>query len=226
MAFNLNNAVQGAQIGGQLGGGWGAVAGGVLGLLSGDGGAAKAAKEYNDKVVKHAAEDLFDLRRQQNVQNMRTARTLANYAVQNKTAQSTITANLGAADIIGSSAQALKQTMDFQTQQAKADTMLNWETDVDNYNRAVDTMTSQRMNSLQRSTGQEVDVGALAGNAFKLYQSSQSGFQDIFGLTPERATPTPATTTLMDSMKYVWEGGTGTGLQVDNLNPAMRTFAL
>lgn len=228
MAFNLqgglSSGMQGAQLGGQVGGMYGAVGGGILGLLMGgsDNSAAEAAKKYNDAVVKNAAQDLFDMRRQQNIQNMRTSKTLANYAVQNKTAASTITASLGAADIIGSSATALKQAMDFQTKQAQADTMLNWETGVDNYNRTIDTATEQRVSSLQRSTGQQPsDIGALVQSGMSLYEEFGTEVKSLFSKS------TPATSTqLMDSLKYEWEGGTGAGLPTSTLNPSMRTFKL
>ncbi|QGH73783.1 internal virion protein B [Vibrio phage vB_VhaP_VH-5] len=235
MAFNLqgglSSGIQGAQLGGQVGGVYGAIGGGILGLLAGgsDNSAAEAVKKYNDAVVKNAAQDLFDMRRQQNIQNMRTARTLANYAVQNKTAASTITASLGAADIIGSSATALKQAMDYQTKQAQADTMLNWGTEVDNYNRAIDTATEQRVSSLQRSTGQELDVGALVQGGMALYSGYNNGFEDMFGLTPAKGNPitnASAPVSMMDSLKHTWEGGSGLGLPTSTINPQMKTFKL
>ena len=114
----LGTAMQGAQLGGTLGGAYGAAAGGLIGLIAG--GKAQKAQEaslrkYNDQVVKMANQDLFDLRKQQNVENIRTAQALSTYQANSKVQRSALTASLGAADIIGSSAQALKQVMDFQT---------------------------------------------------------------------------------------------------------------
>ena len=110
----LGTAMQGAQLGGKFGGAWGAAGGAVLGFLAG-GKAQKrqdeAVKQYNNQVVKYAAQDLFDLRKQQNVENIRTSQALATYQGNKKVQNSAITAAMGAADIIGSSAQALKQTL-------------------------------------------------------------------------------------------------------------------
>lgn len=176
----LSTAMQGAQLGGKLGGGWGAVAGGIIGLVAGD----KAQKaqdasirKYNDQVVKMANQDLFDLRKQQNVENIRTAQALSTYQVNSKVQRSAITASLGAADIIGSSAQALKQVMDFQTKEAQAETMLNWETGVENYNTTIDRAQNARSASLKRNVegrGQE-DLGALVSGAVGVYNASKGG---------------------------------------------------
>lgn len=176
----LGTAMQGAQLGGKLGGGWGAAAGGILGLLAG-GKAQKAqdasVRKYNDQVVKMANQDLFDLRRQQNVENIRTAQALSTYQANSKVQRSAITASLGAADIIGSSAQALKQVMDFQTKEAQAETMLNWETGIENYNTTIDRAQNARSASLTRSVegrGQE-DLGALVSGAMGVYGSIKGG---------------------------------------------------
>lgn len=168
--------MQGAQLGGKFGGPWGAAGGAVLGFLAG-GKAEKrqneATKKYNDQVVKFAAQDLFDMRRQQNQENVRTAQALSSYQDNKKVQNSAITASLGAADIIGSSAQALKQATDFQTQQAQAETMLNWETGVENYNTNINQLENQRNTQFKRQSaaGQE-DLGALVSGAVTAFQSA------------------------------------------------------
>lgn len=176
----LSTAMQGAQLGGKLGGGWGAAAGGIIGLIAG-GKAQKAQdasiRKYNDQVVKMANQDLFDLRKQQNVENIRTAQALSTYQANSKVQRSAITASLGAADIIGSSAQALKQVMDFQTKEAQAETMLNWETGIENYNTTIDRAQNARSASLKRNVegrGQE-DLGALVSGAVGVYNASKGG---------------------------------------------------
>lgn len=177
----LGTAMQGAQLGGKFGGAWGAAGGAVLGFLAG-GKAQKrqdeAVKQYNNQVVKYAAQDLFDLRKQQNVENIRTSQALATYQGNKKVQNSAITAAMGAADIIGSSAQALKQTLDFQTQQAQAEVMNNWETGIENYNTTIDSAQNARSATLTRNVegrGQE-DLGALVKGAADLYKNYGSGF--------------------------------------------------
>lgn len=176
----LSTAMQGAQLGGKLGGGWGAAAGGIIGLIAG-GKAQKAQdasiRKYNDQVVKMANQDLFDLRKQQNVENIRTAQALSTYQANSKVQRSAITASLGAADIIGSSAQALKQVMDFQTKEAQAETMLNWETGIENYNTTIDRAQNARSATLTRNVegrGQG-DFGALVSGAVDVYNASKGG---------------------------------------------------
>lgn len=169
----------GASIGGKLGGGWGAVGGAVIGLIAGNAATKRAdemSKKYNEQVVKFAAQDLFDLRRQQNIQNIRTSQALATYDDNRRVGVSTQVANMGAADIIGSSAAALAQTMDFQTKAAQAETMLNWETGIENYNTAIDTTTNQRSASLQRKSGAApTDYGALLSGAVEVYDKYGRG---------------------------------------------------
>lgn len=176
----LSTAMQGAQLGGKFGGPWGAAGGAILGFIAG-GKAEKrqneATKKYNDQVVKYAAQDLFDLRRQQNVENVRTAQALSSYQMGKKVQNSAITASLGASDIIGSSASALKNTLDFQTQQAEAETMLNWETGIENYNTGINQLNNQRDAQFKRqnAAGQE-DLGALVKGAASLYKDYGGGF--------------------------------------------------
>lgn len=213
MSFNyqqgLSSGMQGAQMGGQVGGVYGAIAGGTLGLIMGglDDSAEKAAKAFNDQVVKAAATDLMDMRRQQNIQNIRTSQALQSYQINNKTQASTINANIGAADIIGSSASALKQAMDFQSSQAQAEVMSNWSTGVDNYNRSIDTATNQRESQLKRTSGEQgADIGALISGGMALYEEFGADSTSTSGGTS--TTPT----SLMSSVRETWEGGTGAGL--------------
>lgn len=229
MSFNaasgLSAGIQGAKLGGALGGPWGAVGGGLLGLVLG--GKAKdqekeMAKKYNDQVVKYAAQDLFDMQRQQNVQNTRTAQALASYQDNSRVQSSTVVANMGAADIIGSSAQALIQTMDFQTNAAKAETLVNWETGIENYNTTVDRMTNQRSASLKRNReGGGVDVAGLVSGGVDLYNKFGKGegagmLADVRDAWNERDYTVEnisngvrgAGASIMDSFKNVWADST------------------
>ena len=217
----INSAMQGAKLGGQLGGGWGALGGGILGLVLGsDDSAEKAAKAMNDQVVKAAATDLMDMRRQQNIQNIRTSQALHSYQINNKVQASTINANLGAADIIGSSAKALKQVMDYQTNEAQAAVLSNWSTGLDNYNRSIDTATNQRIGQLQRTSGEQgADLGSLISGGMDLYNQYGGDVKDMFGGGSSTSTiiSSPSINelppvSLMSSMKETWEGGTGVGL--------------
>ena len=226
MSFNvqkgLASGMQGAQLGGKLGGVYGAIGGGILGLMLGgsDDSAEKAAKAYNDQVVKAAATDLMDMRRQQNIQNIRTSQALQSYQINNKTQASTINANIGAADIIGSSAKALKQAMDFQSTQAQAATLSTWSTGVDNYNRTIDTATNQREGQLQRTSGQQgADLGSLISGGMALWgeygadaKSMLRGSSSNSFLLSSPSINELSPVSLMSSMREIWEGGSGVGL--------------
>ena len=175
----LSTGMQGAQLGGKFGGAWGAAGGAVLGFMAGSKAEKRqneATKKYNDQVVKFAAQDLFDLRRQQNVENVRTAQALSSYQDNKKVQNSAVTASMGAADIIGSSADALKQVMAFQTTEAQAEVMINWEQGLENYNTNINRMENQRNAQFKRqnAAGQE-DIGALVSGAAGLYKDYKSG---------------------------------------------------
>src|SRR5574344_1643842 len=113
-------AVRGAQFGGQVGGPIGAAIGGSVGFLMGAFGgdplrhAKRAQEQYNAEVVKNTIRSLFDRERAQQVERMRTARALQSYQAQGKTQISTVRAGYRAADLIGASAQALAQAIDYQ----------------------------------------------------------------------------------------------------------------
>jgi uncharacterized protein YcfJ len=230
----LSTAMQGAQLGGKFGGAYGAAGGAILGFLAGSKAtkeANEATKKYNDQVVKYAAQDLFDLRRQQNVENVRTAQALAAYQSNKQVQNSAITASLGAADIIGSSAQALKQVMDFQTQEAKAEAMLNWETGIENYNTTIDRAENQRNQQFKRqnAAGQE-DLGALVSGAVGVYNASKGGSaltSDDFNIAKNKVKY--AGYSLMGQLSTLWDTPKGTTVQ--NLNSGvvqdtMKTFGV
>lgn len=169
----FNTGMQGAQIGGQVGGGWGALIGGVAGFVIGKDAADNQKMmmdKYNAEVLKFAAQDLFDLRRQQNIANMQTSQTLAGLQDSARVAKSTYNAQYGAAEILGSSADALKQVVDFQTNEAMARVWDNWETGVENYNTTIDQMTNQRVSSLKRfKDNQPVNFAELTKTGMSLY---------------------------------------------------------
>ena len=220
----INSGMQGAQLGGKLGGGWGAAIGGVLGLVSGNAAAKRAEKaqdKYNDQVVKLAAQDLFDMRRVQNVQNIRTAQALSTYQTNKKTQTSTIVASLGAADIIGSSAQALQQTLEYQTNEAMAETMNNWETGVENYNTQINQQTAQRDSTLQKAAaeGTEIDAGALLSAGVDLYSTVKGGgllTGDDLNIAKNKVKH--AGYSLMGQLSSVWSENTGSSGTLASLN--------
>lgn len=157
---NLNNAtsgaMQGAQMGGSVGGPWGAaigaVIGGVIGYNTADPvqEALKAQKKYNDLVITNTVTDLFNTQRNQQVERMRTARALQSYQAQGKTQISTVRAGYGAADLIGASAQALAQAIDYQTTQALEGVALNHQILYDNYLTSIDQIVNRGDNQIQR----------------------------------------------------------------------------
>lgn len=225
----ISSAMQGAKLGSTLGGGYGAAAGAVVGLLAGNSAAKRAEKardKYNDQVVKLAAQDLFDMRRVQNVQNIRTAQALSTYQTNKKTQTSTIVASLGAADIIGSSAQALQQTLEYQTNEAMAETMLNWETGVENYNTQIDQQTAQRDSTLQKAAaeGTEIDAGALLSAGVDLYSTVKGGgllTGDDLNIAKNKVKH--AGYSLMGQLSSVWSENTGSSGTLASLNTDVNT---
>lgn len=176
MALNVQGGLQGAQQGAQMGsmfGGYGAaygaIAGGILGLFQPDT-EKEMIQKWNSQVVKNFSEDLFDLRRVQNIENIRTAQALLNYQDQKAVARASMNANYGAAELLGSSAQALVQTMEFQTQQATAQVWQNYETNIDNMNSTIDQMANRASASLkERQQGGTQDYSALVKGGIDLY---------------------------------------------------------
>ena len=205
--------VRGAQFGGQVGGPIGAAIGGSVGFLIGAFGgdpnrhAKRAQERYNAEVVKNTITNLFDRERAQQVERMRTARALQSYQAQGKTQISTVRAGYGAADLIGASAQALAQAIDYQTTQALEATRFNYAVGFDNYLTDIEMTSQQGVNSLQRTWNaapqQPMDIGQLfaAGKSmydgFKQMGSSTGGFNA--GLQFGSGTPQSASNNLMPS---------------------------
>lgn len=176
MALNVQGGLQGAQQGAQMGsmfGGYGAaygaIAGGILGLFQPDT-EKEMIQKWNAQVVKNFSEDLFDLRRVQNIENIRTAQALLNYQDQKAVARASMNANYGAAELLGSSAQALVQTMEFQTQQATAQVWQNYETNIDNMNNTLEQMANRASANLKdRQQGGSQDYSGLVKGGIDLY---------------------------------------------------------
>ena len=156
----ISAATSGMNVGSQFGP-KGAIIGAGVGLLAGlfsadkSKAALKAQQRYNDAVVKNTITDLFDRERAQQVERMRTARALQSYQAQGKTQISTVRAGYGAADLIGASAQALAQAIDYQTTQALEATRFNYAVGFDNYLTSLEQTTNRGVNTLQQS----IDVG-------------------------------------------------------------------
>lgn len=188
MALNvgqgISSGMQGAQMGASFGP-YGALAGGAIGLALGlftPDYEKQAIKKYNDQVVHNNMQSIFDMRKVQNIRDMQTAQALAGYGDQSKVTRSTYNANYGAADIIGSSTTALAKTLQFQTQQAQAQTWFNFDVGVDNYNTSIDTLTNNSMNSLKRATG-GASTAQTAGSALQTGLSLYSKFKGAGGTT-------------------------------------------
>ena len=177
---NMNNAtsgaMQGAQMGGSVGGAWGAVIGAVIGGVVGYNTsdpvqeALKAQKKYNDLVITNAATDLFNTQRNHQLERVRTARALQAYQAQGKTSISQVRAGIGAADLIGGTAQALAQAIDYQTQQAQAGVELNQQVLYGNYLTSITQITNRGDNQLQRAIKE-----SYLNNNFSIQSAMQQG---------------------------------------------------
>ena len=173
LSSGLQGGVQGATLGAQVGGVHGAIIGGAiglgLGLIQGEQ-QQKAMEAYNREVVKNATKSIFDMRRLQNTQNIQTAQALSAYQDQFRTGKSTYNAAYGAADIIGSSADALTNTLRFQTQEATQQVWFNFDVGVQNYNANIDQIINNATGQL--GTKQPLNAQGLASNlnqGLKLY---------------------------------------------------------
>ena len=217
--------VKGMQAGSAFGP-YGAAIGGAIGLTVGlfGGDPNKAAKEaqtkFNNEVIKNTAVTLFDAQRAQQVNRMQTARALQSYQAQGKTQVSQVRAGIGAADLIGGTAQALAQSIDFQTQQAQESVRLSDQISYENYLSNIDATTNRGVNSLQRSfqaaPQQALDIGAMyqAGKGmYDMYKQSsqQDGFNAglQFGSgTPQSASmnPMPSNYSLPSNMNLQFKG--------------------
>lgn len=181
----ISGAATGAQVGGQVGGGYGALIGGVIGGVMGlvtahpDEARLEAQRLFNKEVVTNTVTDLFDRQRAQQIERMRTARALQNYQAQGKTQISTVRANFGAADMIGSSANALAQAIDYQTKQAEAVTLFNYGVGFDNYLTNINQITNRGSNQLQRTVQSQeqrpMDFNTLWSTGTSMYNSAMSG---------------------------------------------------
>lgn len=182
-SLGVSTGLQTAQIGGQLGGGLGAIIGGLGGLVLGwsTTNYEKIAREkYNNEVVKNTATALFDMRRVQNVESLRTAQALAAYQDNQRVTASQYNAQYGAADIIGGSAAALNQVLDFQTEQAKAQTWFNYQTGIDNYNTAVEGTVNSANAGLRRTKGDQrtLDLASLTKVGLDMYKQYGGSFSN------------------------------------------------
>lgn len=192
VSAGVSTGMQGAQLGGQFGGLYGAIIGGVAGFALGFSTPdyEKIAREkYNNEVVKNTATALFDLRRVQNIENLRTSQALIAYQDNRKVSQSQYTAQYGAADIIGSSADALNQVLDYQTEQAIAQTWFNYQTGIDNYNTSVESTVNSAMSGLRRTKGStnQMDLGAITKQGLQMYNQYGSDFRGLF--SRQQSTP-------------------------------------
>jgi len=179
MQNGVQGAQQGAQIGSAFGGygaAYGAVIGGILGLMTPD--YEKIAMDkYNQEVVNNNMRDIFDMRRIQNINNIEYSQALASYQSSAEVGKAAYNAQFGAADMIGSSADALQQTLDFQTTQAMAQTQMNWETSLDNLNTQMRRSSNAASNSLRRKRGDQtkMDYGGMIDQGMALYGQYKGG---------------------------------------------------
>lgn len=175
---NMQAGLQGAQTGAQIGsnfGGMGTAIGGIVGGLAGlftPDYAEKQMKAYNAQVLKFTHQAIFDLQRNQAINNMRTAEALASYQDTAKAGKSSYNAAYGAAEIIGSSAEALKNTIDYEAQQATAREWQNFEIGVDNFNTQLSSIVNSGINSFQTSKegGAQMDIASLVGQGIQGYK--------------------------------------------------------
>lgn len=175
-----SGAIQGAQMGAQFGP-YGAAIGGAIGFVAGlfssdpNDALLAAQKKFNEQVVKNTATSLFDRERAQNIERMRTAQALRAYQDQGQVQQSELKASYGAADLIGASATALSQTLDYQTRQAKNQTMFNYAISYDNYLTDIEQITNSGINQLQQTINSAPQKGLNIADAFKAGQSIYAG---------------------------------------------------
>lgn len=109
--------------------------------------------DFNRQVNQHTARALFDLERQRVSERMRTTSAMLGYNAQRSTTLSTLRSQYAAADVIGSSSNALKQAYAFQLDQAIAQENFNFEVGIDNYNTSVMQTVNQGLQQLRYSLG-------------------------------------------------------------------------
>lgn len=150
----ISTGMTGAQVGGQVGGGWGAVIGAIAGFVIGftndpDKRLKERTVKWNEQVTQNVARSLFDLERQRVSERMRTSSALVGYNAQRDTTLSSLRAQYGAIDVIGSSTNALKQAYAFQIDQAISQEMFNFEVGIDNYNTSILQVVNQGLGQLR-----------------------------------------------------------------------------
>ena len=169
------------QMGYQVGGVYGAIIGAVVGVFIGNKKGKeqqKAFDKYNDMVMKNAATQLFDARRQFNVQQKATANALSAYQDEKAVAQASYTAAFGAADMIGGSTTALNQAMDYQTQQAQAAVWQNYGIAIDNHNVLLNSLTQQAEAKFRRTLDKPnggLDMGGMFQSGMSMFGGGQGG---------------------------------------------------
>lgn len=180
----ISGGINGAKLGGQLGGGWGAIIGGVAGILLGSSGSdpakaqLKQQQKFNDEVIKHTTQSLFDLQRQRVSERMRSTAAINTYQDNERTALSTLKSQAGAADIIGSSAKALGSTVDWQTSQAIAQERFNFDVGIDNYNTNVRQIVNQGVGQLKGTIQETQQQASLSLGDLK---AGYEGVKSLFG---------------------------------------------
>lgn len=179
MQGGMQGAQTGASIGSNFGGygaAYGAVIGAVLGLLTPDKDL-EALEAYNKQVVHNLGSTLFDMHRQRNIENLRTSQALDSYRTQGQVATSEYNARFGAADIIGSSADALKSTLDRQMQQVERQIWIDWEVGVDNFNTEIDAVVNRAASALRRykTDNSKTDYAGMFKQGMDMYKQYNTG---------------------------------------------------
>lgn len=174
---NNSGAISGAMSGAQTGamfGPWGmaigAIAGGILGNKQ-DKAKQKAINQQKQNILTNSYKSMFELATQHTLENQRTSEALQDYKNQGRLATSQINAQYGASDVIGSSADSLKQALNYQTQQAEQSVWANHSIGIENHNSAVNSIYEQTKGQLK-----QVDAQAKGGD------SGQQGMGQLGGL--------------------------------------------
>lgn len=180
----LNGAMTGASLG-AVAGPWGMAIGAVAGLALGivqDDANAKATEKQLRGIATNTYTALFDLQRQHNLENMRTSQAIADYKNQGKLAVAQVNANYGANEVIGASADALRQAINYQEQQAEQSVWLNHTTSVDNFNNQVNSIITQSNNQITQAVNSDgqanlQQLGGLVSTGLQMY-SKYKGSSD------------------------------------------------
>lgn len=174
----VSGGVNGAKIGAQVGGGYGAIVGAIVGGVAGYFSPDMVKKQresldrFNKEVVKYTTQSVFDLQRQRVSERMRTSEALSTYQVNQRTTMSSLRAQYGASDVIGASSSALDQVLDYQTDQAAAQEMFNFDVGIDNFNTSLRTIINNGMGQLSNQVGVSMNPNSGAAalqSATELY---------------------------------------------------------